>query len=254
MKRHEIRLNNSPVTDIDTTLWVIDIEESTPEETQLTYDMGKFTRYLRTERKKLSVKATLMVRDRNQINRTEIYTRIQAWAKNGGYLTISDRPGKSLYCENVVLPTLGSILKWTNTFPITFVAYATPYWLDIPTSKVFATDDSATGTMRVIGNAEFAPVDAYVTAVGDVVNTLAITVGDTEIAFTGLSLAVGDTLAIVRADNGILTIKVGETSKMDKRTAESSDELSILLNATETVGFTANATCDVILKCRGRWL
>lgn len=256
MKRHEIWLNNSRITDIDPSLWVSDIEESTPDESSQVYDMGyaNSTRFLRTRRTKLTVKATIIIRDRNQIDRTEIYTRVQTWAKNGGYLMTSDRDRKRLYCEYVAIPSLGSILRWTNSFTITFTAYANPFWEDYPTVKTFATDDSATGTMRVHGNAEDAFVDAYVTAVGGEVNTLTISVGTTGMAFTGLSLAVGSTLAIVRGANGLLSIAVGATSKMINRTAASADFLKIQQGVSAAVSFSANVTCDVVLKSRGRWL
>ena len=172
------------------------------------------------------------------------------WA-NGRELRVSDRPGQILkvICDDP--PAISSALRWTDTLAVSFLAYETPYWVDDVPKAVSVNNSS--GTLWVPGNVPEtlakAKVDATVTATASV-TSVTVTAGDTSITLSGISLSNGDTVVFSHDDNGILSIKKGATSLLDKRTAASSDDLEVPCGKAST--FSSTRKCAFSVK--GMWL
>lgn len=257
MDRYDIRLNNRRLADLGESVFVTDVSEGAPSEDVSGEEFGgrDGTRLVSVTRRSLQVTATLVIRERDIQRKADVYERVRLWARGGGYLMLGGRHGQRLYVERVQLPSLGSAKKWTDGLKVVFAAYAKPFWESayevVATIGTAATSGSA--TLLPPGGGEKCVVDAEVTAVGGAVSTLTVTAGDTSMAFASLGLAQGQTLRVGHTEDGLLYIRIGNTSAMGKRTGASSDELELMPGVPGAVSFSANRTCRAVFKTRGRW-
>jgi hypothetical protein len=72
--------------------------------------------------------------------------------------------------------------------------------------------------------------------------------------FESLALAPGERLAFGHDERGILFIRADGMSRMDRRTAASSDELTILCGEENRVSYEADGTAEVTMTARGRYV
>ena len=255
--RYEARLDNHPLTDAGANLMITDVIYSAPEERVQAEELGGAdgSRMQRVTRSRLSVSLTILLRERDPMRRQAAYAQVQRWARGGGSLTLTDRPGQRLQVDDVRLSGLGSTQRWTDALQLTCIAYNKPYWESeypaVATLGTAALESSALLTPR--GNAASAVVDVDITAVGGTINALTLTAGDTTMSFAALGLAAGATLTLEHAKSGLLVIRAGTTSKLDKRTAASADELLLTPGLPGLVRYNANASCTAVFRTRGRW-
>lgn len=258
MRKYDVRLNGKSLMDISQAIQIVDVTESEPKETvkSASFGLADGTRLLGVKRESMAVRVDFMIRDQDMMRRTHSYDRILQWARGCGYLSISDRPEQRLFVERAELPTMGSVKKWTSVLSATFTAYAKPFWESAFSTAASVTTASTVGSALLFapGNAENCLMEAEITAAGGTVNRLTITTDDSKMSFTGLNLIKGETLRITYTDKGFLEMKIGEKSVMDKRTGESSDELTLTPGKNETVRFEADKACTAVFRTRGRWL
>ena len=172
------------------------------------------------------------------------------WA-NGTALKVSDRPGQVLQVVCDDPPAISSALRWTDTLAVSFLAYETPYWVaDAPVS---VTANNTSTNLYVPGNVPNtlakARVDAVITA-GSAITSATVTVNGKTISLSGISVGSGSTIVFSHDESGILSIKTGSTSLLDKRTAASADDLLADCGAVNT--FASNRNCTFSVK--GMWL
>lgn len=108
-------------------------------------------------------------------------------------------------------------------------------------------------TLGVNGSAETVMDVSFKNTSGSTVNTFSVTAGGKTIALTGLGLANNATLTIDHDENGLIRMKIGSTSVLDKRTAESADDLTVKPGAV-SVSFTAGGAGTIQVTCKGRYL
>lgn len=199
-----------------------------------------------------AVTVTFEIHTQDINRRQTVCMQVQEWAMRGGILRTNSRPHQRLrvICDRP--PVITSELKWTEKLTIGFTAYEIPYWEDENESiAVVAAGEEK--TLFVQGSTKWVPVSADIpNTSGQTVNTLTISAGDTVFSFDGLGLASGETLSIGYDDAGLLYIRAGDVSKMDKRTPESSDELRIPVGQHAPVSVTADAAVTATFKARGR--
>ncbi len=251
MTRYSAWLDGVALHEIDPAIYIMDIEESTPQINTLTANRGTGDGMILLSRRRtgLQVNIRVMIHEYDTIKRKNIMQRIAAWALKGKYLTISDRPGQRLRVICTAPPVINSALKWTNTLNITFTAYAVPYWENEITTKATITGSSGTAEMRVPGTAEKTPVEATVQNTGSgTLTQLTLTVGATKMAFAGLNVAAGASMHIYYDDDGVLRLPIGQ------RTAESSDELLAVCGENNALAVTANTAVSVTFEARGRYV
>lgn len=260
--RYSVWINNKGLQDIDESIYITDIREKEPKQQVQTAARawGDGLRLLRMKRESLSVVVRFAIREQNPARRRDICARIRTWAQEG-YLTTSDRPGQRLYVVCEKLPTVDSALRWTREIELTFTAYDMPYWESTTPTKATVTANILTDagrydgytSVRVAGDVK-CPLDAVITATGATDYLRLYTADDQFIILQGLGMKQGDVLTISHDRRGILSMKLGNTSVMSKRTAKSYDDLMIPPNKTFALALRADCVCTATYTARGRSL
>ena len=249
VSRYSVTLNNVSMSSLNANLYISDISYAPAEEEISVARFAGRSGGLVTHRRKnqASVTISFELHIYGTAARQDACAAVIAWAKDGGVLKTGDRSGQYLQCVCTKLPSVESALRWTDALTVEFTAYAIPYWQNVTATAATIT---GTGTLNVPGNGGKAMVDAEITASASL-TSLSISVGDTTIALSGISLSSGDKVKITHDENGILSIKKGTTSLLNKRTAASSDDLLAVCGAANTITVSANASAAVSVK--GVW-
>lgn len=248
--RMDVTLNDVALSSLHADLYVLDIAYSVPQiemtVAQLVTRGGILTDQ---RRKEISVTVTFELHVYSMPERMKACQEIVSWAKDGGKLETTDRPDQYLECVCTGLPMVTSVLKWTEPLSVTFTAYAMPYWQEKHPVRVTFTE-AGEQEVYVPGNAGSAPVYARITAT-EALTGLNVSVGNTYIALTDLTLSAGDTVEIDHDEHGLLTITQGDESILDKRSPLSSDDLLAESGQKNTVAISENATAEFLIK--GVW-
>ena len=234
---------------------VTDITHNAPVREVRAYDIagrnGKL--YTRTVTSSAGVTVSFEIHTPDVRRRAAIMEDVQRWAMPGGVLTTSDRPDRVLrvVCES--LPTVGSAQKWTGISSIGFAAYAVPFWEDETPRRVSITGNGRK-SLFVPGFAAPAGVEARVTNTGSgAISSVTLTAGETTMTFSGLSLGAGQTMTLSHDARGLLTSRIGGESVLNKRTAESGDELELEPGKNATLTAATNGTASTTFEVRGRY-
>ena len=138
--------------------------------------------------------------------RTQALSDLSAWAMQGEYLKISDRPGQQLRVGCTDIPLTMSKRKWTETCEVTFTAFSQPFWEDVTPVQAAATLTEGTLPIFAPGNVRQIPLTVSITPQEETLTSLTIAANGAEMAFSGLAVPAGKTLAIDYAQ-GFLTAK-----------------------------------------------
>lgn len=160
--------------------------------------------------------------------RRAAFGAVCAWAENGvpGWLSCSEYTGKRIRVEKAMLPESADMWKWTDEFKITFRAYSAPYWQDAEGVSAANGSIAVPGHMTTVCGAEIT------NGTGSTIDSLTVTAGDSQLVFASLGLASGEKLIIDHQDNGLLWMRIKDTSNNfrdahGKRTSASSDDLYV---------------------------
>lgn len=255
--RYSVWLNKKGLSELDPSIIVLDIAYGAPKIANTTFARAKAPGMAVVKRhvQGTSVTITFEIHDWNTRRRQMTLQKIQQWAAKGGWLSTNDRPAQRLMVICDSLPTITSALKWTEKIKMTFTAYERPYWEDEYERQASVSGVNGNSSLYVGGVADESPVSANVTNTsGQTVNSLSLSVGDTFFEFENLGLAPGGVLKIGYDDSGILHMRVGDVSKMDKRTGASSDNLMTVCGAHTKCSVIADNAVSVIFKARGLYL
>ena len=227
LTRYDCALDGVPLREVSDAICITDISEQEPEEelTVIPWTVRMGSSRVRRKRNSLTVVISFVITAQDVPKRKAVCQAAQAWARSGASLTINDRPGQrlSVVCEE--LPRLLSAQNWQHVIQMQFTAYALPYWEDTDATAV-TTSNSA--TMFVPGNAENTLANVRVVNNGSsAVTAVTVTAGGSKMTFSGISLPVGAALEIGHTEDGLLYARIGETSVLSKRTADSSDDLLV---------------------------
>lgn len=254
--RYDVYMDGLPLDAIDPAIYVTDVQETPAsyDATTLQRDKGDGLRVLRRLRDSLQVRVSFMVRETDVGRRRDIVQRVAAWAMGGKYLALGDRPGQRLRVACETLPGITSALKWTQELSMTFTAYAMPYWeADMPTRASF-TGTSGTAAIHQAGTAPcFLEAEISNTS-GETLTGVAMEADGHAIGFSGLALGAGKTLKIFYDDKWLLRAEVDGASVLNRRTADSADDLILPPGKATTVTIAADKAVSVTLKARGLWL
>ena len=199
------------------------------------------------------VKWAMDVPKTDLIMRRKIYEDVCRWANQGGWLTVNFLPERRLWVDKTELSSAGDLRDWTGEYIITFRAYGVPFWQDVFPSSISQTSYSGgtlslpiPGAFRTVLDIEFKNTS------GSTLNTFSVAVGGYTIGLSGLSCANNSTLKITHGTDGLLKILVGTTSKYDKRTAASADDLYVD-PGTASVTVTTERSGNLTLSAYGRY-
>lgn len=203
-------------------------------------------------RQSLSVELVIMIRERNVRRRAEVMRAVTEWAWGGGWMTVNTHPGERLRVAADEPPATGSAAAWTDKITITLTAYERPYW---EADEATETTITNAGTLRFPGGAVDSVVEVTATNTGaDALTTITFGCGGTTITLEGLSVPVGESVAIAYTDDDIMTITAAGESSLNSRTAESDDDLRAVPNEDNAVSVSADQSVSATFYARGRWL
>lgn len=254
MSLFDVTLNSIPLSSLSDKIIVRDILEQPIEQ-----DVYKVKRAMnagqlvsKIVRRALTVRVVYVIRERDPRNRAEIQDKIAQWARDGGLLTVNYRsyPGQytktSLQLHTVleIPPVQDSALKWTQDLSMTFAAYNPPYW-ESESEFVYQFQtgyDSLFGLYSAAVNVHClgtAPQSKLLATIkndsASVLQSLTISSRHCNFRFTGLGIAPGSSLYVEYDDeNGLIVIRDEKNRPLlDKRTADSSDELFLVPGSNE---------------------
>lgn len=255
ISRYEAWMDGVALSDMHDELMILDIQH-TPAQRQATTARrakgnGAYVSNIYQAQTTVTILFELHVYDTRE--RQLVCQRIAGWAMDGSILQVSDRPGQQLHVICDQPPAIESVLQWTSPITMVFSAYSLPFWEESVPALLTLTGTSANNTLFVPGNAGETYVDAEITANG-ALTTLTLTAGNTTISLTGLSVASGGVIKVAHDENGILSIKYGNTSLLNKRTAASADDLLVTSGKLNRMAVSANKSVSCQFNARGVWL
>lgn len=253
ISRYSVTLNNTTLASLDSSILVLDVNYPARNTQDKTFEIAKRhgSRFYDRKFGEAYVTVSFEIHEYDISDRQEVCAKVVKWAKNGGVLEINDRPGQYLQCVCTSFPTVESARNWTDPLSITFTGYAIPFWQEktAVTKTLTGTDDG--GVLNVPGNVDDALVECQVTA-GASVTTFSLTVNNTTMTLSGLSLSSGNVVSITYDTNGIQSIKQGNTSLLSKRTG--ADDLLALCGESNELYISADASITAVFSVKGLWL
>lgn len=254
--RYTCSLNGIELGHLDPSILLLDIRYTAPVRTLTTTQLAgrDGQRLMRTTTSSVSVSLTFEIHEQDIQRRFAVCEKVQQWAMEGGLLTTGDRPERQLHVVCETPPVIGSSLKWTDRLGVTLTAFDRPFWEDrFPTTVSLSGNTSR--SVYAPGFAAPAMVEGSVTNQGTgPIQQVDITAGETAFHFTGLGLTAGQKLTFDYDEHGILSIRVGSTSALDKRTPLSSDDLTLIPGGMRTVSVHTDGSALTRLDIRGRYL
>lgn len=240
------------LSSLDGRICVLDVHEDAPKLRIVTMPLHSGgQQLLERERESVSIHVRFSIHEENPIRRRTVLGAIQHWAEEGGYLTTTERPGLRLMVTCTSLPAMSG-KDWTEELTLTFTTTHAPYWEDAE-----QTSASGTGEVTLVapGTAQFAPVNAViVNTTASTVTRLTVSCGDTQMTFAGISLPSGGQFALAHTSAGKLTARVGSTSVLHCRTADSSDDLLAPCGESCIASVSASVSLYAFFNTRGRYV
>lgn len=250
ISRYDAWLNGDSISSVSPSIYVADISYSTAARSYATSQVsgrdGTFSG--RDYVAPSTVAISFVVREYNTARRQEVAQDVARWAARGGWLRTSDRVGQRLYVRCTKPPAISSVLRWLNTLTVEFTAHDFPMWQD-EAAEAVTLNSGDSGTLFLRGTRQ-TEVCAEITA-GATLTGFTITCGDTAVTLEGLNIAQGQTVNIrYTDDHHILEIVSGGASLLDKRTANSSDDL-IAQIGDNSVSYASSGASTCVLSVRG---
>lgn len=252
--RYEAYMDGTSLSGLDNSIVILDISHRKPEIEVNTVTVAEKPGAMITKRiiRGASVAISFMIRKYSISARQDVCDKVVAWA-NGSMLKTNDRNGKRLKVICETYPEINSAMKWTDPVTMIFTAVERPFWEDETPTTLTLTGADALGNMNVPGSAGEALVEATVTA-NAAITGVRIAAGSTEIELENISMAQYDTITIDYDANGHQRIRKENTSILDKRTKESSDDLLAACGKNVSFAVEADASVTVTFAVRGCWL
>lgn len=250
MTTFDCALNGVSLSGLDERICVLDLREDAPKlRTAAALLRPEGQLLLAQSRESLTVHIRFAIHEEQPPRRSEVLSRVRAWAEKGGTLTLSSREGQRLQVICTAMPAL-SAEDWLQEMSITLTSVGSPYWEATAVTEA-ATFDEA--TLLLPGTADSAPVDVLVSnASEETVTSLHVSCGTTALHFEGLALEAGSEVLIEHL-SGLLTARTADDSVLKYRTAESSDQLLAPCGASCSLRVWADQTVHARFYARGRY-
>ena len=256
---HRVALNGVQLDSVDNRILVQGVDEAAGKDqvTAVGIFGGVGQRVTNRHRDYLdvTVRFSLKIKKNEMQARSDVFEKVNAWAAPGGWLTVNYKANRRLWVTRYQCPAAGDQWAWTSVYSITFRAYAVPFWQQATATEYTATGSSATISATVLGSEKSLLEVIFKNTSSSTCNTFTITAGGSTIALSNLALAKNQTLHIDHTEDGLLRIRIQNTSgvyrsALDKRTAASSDDLWVSPGAV-TVTMTAQRTGTLTVKSAG---
>lgn len=252
-----IRYDGIPLASVSASIGILDIQEKPPTIQTVTASRTKADGLRRLYKKKTVrvIAVEFDIFEQDPVLRREILNDVLLWAdgKEDKWLSFDYNGNRHLVATCTKYPEY-SAKDPSKSLKMEFTSYD-PYWSDDqPTTLSFTTAANTryTGSVIVGGSAKNCPLCFEVANVGTVsMNSVNVTAGSASITLSGLALAVGAKLVVGYDDDGLMYMRIGSTSVLNKRTDASSDELILEQRAVNTVTVLTSTKANVKLMARG---
>ena len=208
------------------------------------------------------VRFAIKIKKNNLAGRASALEDANEWAaaaENGAWLTVNYKTNRRAWMRLVQAPGEGSLWDFTKDFQFTFRAYGVPYWQEAEAGSTaeLSAGTLKTGTITVGGNAETVADLTLTNESSSTVNECTVTVDGNSFNFDSLGLAAGESLVIDHRDDGLVRIRILNTSEvyrdaMSKRLPTSADDLKCRTGS-RAISFTSDNSCSMTVSCKGRF-
>jgi len=262
--KHRVALDGVQLDEIDDRIMIQKIETGDGKENvnvvSLAGDSGSRVTSIHRDSIDVTVKFTIRLRKTEMADREKILEKANAWAFGGGWLTTNYKENRRIRVFRAQAAGAGDPWDWTKVYEIVFRACGVPYWQEKdPQSVMRQNTNSESMTLGVNGSAKTVVEASFQNTSGSTVNTFSLNTGESQMSFTGLGLANGETLVIDHNDNGEkcllrLRIKSGSSwrSVLDKRTQGSDNDLHISPGV-HRIQMTAGGKGKITISASGRF-
>ena len=255
ISRYEATLNGVALSSINADILVLDINYEPPRMRYDSISVAKRfgSRIYRKHIVSVSVSISFEIHTYDTQERQAICNAVAAWAKRGGVLETNDRDGQELVCVCTELPVIGSARNWTDPITMTFTAYEFPYWQEKEAVTLELSGTESGDSLQVPGNIDGAFVEVEIAVTGSLstLSTISLTVNGKTLTLSDLSVASGQDIVISYDQQGIQSIKAGNTSLLDKRTG--ADDLLVNCGEVNSFAFVADESVRVTFSVKGAW-
>lgn len=253
---HFVSLDGLSMADVSPLIRVVDVIELRPSRTTTSRERlgapGSFLIKDHLNTRQVRVQFSVLTDD--EAERTRVLSELTAWAMEGRYLQLKDRPGQRLRVVCTETPLTMSKRKWTELCEMTFTAFGLPFWEDAsPVQSYAAAATDCTLTLSPMGTVRQVPLLCSVTPTESPLASLRITANGAEMAFSGLAVPVGKTLSIDYED-GLLSAKWTATNGTVTpclRFRTGAEYIPINTRQRNRVRVTTNTACNVTIGARG---
>lgn len=263
---HRVALDGVELDSVDSRIMISKIETGDGKDNVQTVSLwgdstGSRVTNVHRDSLDITVKFRIRLKKRNMAEREEVIEKVNAWAFSGGWLTTNYKDNRRIRVFRQQAATPGDPWEWTKEYAVVFRACGVPYWQEEkPNSVQKQSVSSANLVVGVNGSARTVLEAEFKNTSNAACNTFSLTTNESQMSFSSLGLAAGETLVIDHNDTGkksLLRIRIKNTSgayrsAMSKRTTGSSDDLYIS-PGTKTVAMAAGKAGTITLKCRGRY-
>ena len=192
--------------------------------------------------------------------RSEVLEAVNAWAANGGVLTVNYKPDRQLNVILVQAPGEGSLWDYTKEYSLTFRAYAIPYWEQetARSTTIGGGVSSASGTVQIDGSVETQADVSLLNTSGMTINTATVIVAGKSMSFTSLNMGANESLRIDHNSAGLVRIRVRSAtgvyrSVMALRSTASANDF-LAQPGSRAISFSAQRACRMTVSWRARFL
>lgn len=248
--RFNCTLNGASLAELDESIVILDITEDAPLMHTAALPLhGGGRREMSRQRESITVGVRFAIHEEDPIRREEVMRSIHLWARDGGTLTISPRPGQRLTVSCTALPAL-SFRDWPEEMTLAFTSLYAPWWESAEQTTLSGT---AAQTLTVPGTADSAVMDVVImNATSTTVTELTVRCGESSMTFRGISLPGGGNLTLSHV-RGSFTAKAEGKSVLHCRTMDSSDEFLLPCGETITLSVEAPVSLYTFFQVRGRY-
>lgn len=254
---YPVRLNGIDLCVLDDRIRVTDVKEQAPK-IKVTTKQTMSQNGMRVMRRELTSRSfiiSFVLWERDKAQRVELLQKVVDWADSGGVLTVGSRDGYQIDVLCDKLPEYSG-KEWTKEMTLTLTAYH-PYWRGIdPATALLNTAAGIASTTGIIprGTAQTAFLEFTIINKADAAMTSAnISVNGRAFALSGFTLAKNKALEAVYNDH-ILSISADGTSILNKRSADSADDLVLNQRQNNEVSVTTNRAAMVTLRVWEQWV
>lgn len=250
-----VTLDDYSMTDVSNLVRIVDVIELQPGRTTNTKERlgapGSFVTRDHINTRQVRVQFAILTSD--PVARAAALSALSAWAMDGRYLKIGDRPGQQLRVVCTDTPLTMSKRKWTELCEMTFTGFSVPFWEDVTPTEISAVMTDGMLNIFPPGNVRQVPLRCRITPQESTLTTLTIAANGAEMAFSGLAVPAGKTL-VIDYEDGLLSAKWTAddgTVVPCLRYRAGAEYIPLTTRKTNEVIVMADAVSDVTLSVKG---